>query len=64
MVEEAMSLQARPWQQLVQADKNNRLSHAYVMDGLHGTGKTRLTLTFIQYLLCEQRKNDLPCQTG
>lgn len=63
MVEEAMSLQARPWQQLVQADKNNRLSHAYVMDGLHGTGKTRLTLTFIQYLLCEQRQSDLPCQT-
>lgn len=41
--------------------KKNRISHAYLMQGLRGTGKRALTTLFIKTLLCPNKKDIEPC---
>lgn len=40
--------------------KNNKVSHAYILDGEKGIGKNLVANTFAKTLLCEER-SDTPC---
>src|SRR3990167_4382358 len=56
----------QPWQQtafqsLVQAFHQNRLSHAYLLSGIAGLGKTQFAKMFAQFLLC-QRSSEVSTQ--
>lgn len=49
--------------QLIASFKNNRIGHAYMFDGEHGTGKEATALFFAKLLLCENPENFVPCET-
>jgi len=48
---------------LVTSFKNNRIGHAYMFDGEHGTGKEETALFFAKLLLCRNPENNVPCET-
>lgn len=48
---------------LVTSFKNNRIGHAYMFDGEHGTGKEETALFFAKLLLCKNPENNVPCET-
>ncbi|WP_096156103.1 MULTISPECIES: DNA polymerase III subunit delta' [Bacillus] len=41
----------------------NRIAHAYLLDGMKGTGKKETSLLFAKSLLCKNRQSVEPCQT-
>lgn len=51
------------YQRLIEAYKQQTISHAYLFDGLQGTGKHQVALAVIQYILCEEPNTDtcMPC---
>jgi DNA polymerase-3 subunit delta' len=50
--------QSQQWQQLHQANSQQRLPHALLFTGIAGTGKTHFAHVFSQALLCEQTNPD------
>lgn len=48
-------------QKLVQAYKENRVSHSYLFYGAPGVGKMALALAFAQYLSCENKEDGDSC---
>ena len=46
---------------LVQAFKDNRVSHSYLFYGIPGVGKMALALAFAQYLSCENKQDNDSC---
>lgn len=48
-------------QKLIQEIKNEKISHAQLFAGLPGNGGLALALAFVQYLFCEQKKEDDSC---
>ena len=38
---------------LLASNKNNRIGHAYMFDGVRGTGKEATAMFFARLLLCE-----------
>lgn len=44
------------------AFSQNRLSHAYLVSGLPGSGKTAFVKSAAAYLLCENKKQNKPCE--
>ena len=48
---------------LVTSFKNNRIGHAYMFDGEHGTGKEATALFFAKLLLCAKPETNVPCET-
>lgn len=54
--------QQNAWQLLQQAIAQDRLSHAYLLSGIAGAGKTEFAKQFSVYLLCEQKtKTETAC---
>ena len=49
--------------QLIEAVKNNRISHAQLFSGNSGSGKLALALAYAQYLNCENKTNNDSCDT-
>ena len=49
--------------QLIEAIKNNRISHAQLFSGNSGSGKLALALAYAQYLNCENKTNNDSCDT-
>lgn len=49
--------------QLIEAVKNNRISHAQLFFGNSGSGKLALALAYAQYLNCENKTNNDSCDT-
>ena len=47
--------------QLIEAVKNNRISHAQLFSGNSGSGKLALALAYAQYLNCENKTNNDSC---
>lgn len=43
--------------------KKNRISHAYLIQGEHGTGKEAIALLLAKGLFCESKQGVEPCQT-
>lgn len=43
--------------------KRNRIAHAYLLDGMKGTGKKDVSYLFAKSLLCKNRKGVDPCQS-
>lgn len=50
-------------ERLVTSFKNNRIGHAYMFDGEHGTGKEETALFFAKLLLCLKPQENVPCET-
>ena len=50
-------------QTLALALDTNRLSHAYLLSGLRGSGKTSTARIFAKSLVCEQGPTSKPCET-
>ncbi len=48
-------------QQLIQAVRNNRLSHANLFVGKKGVGKLPMAIAFAQYISCSNKKEDDSC---
>lgn len=48
---------------LISSYKNNRIGHAYIVDGEKGTGKQELAYFFAKLLLCEHKQEYVPCET-
>jgi len=46
---------------LIQSVKNGRISHAQLFLGPEGSGNLAMALAYVQYLFCEDRKNDDAC---
>ncbi|WP_317889885.1 DNA polymerase III subunit delta' [Sutcliffiella deserti] len=42
--------------------ERNRIAHAYLLDGMKGTGKKDVSLLFAKSLLCKERNGVDPCQ--
>ncbi len=42
---------------------NNRIGHAYLLDGERGVGKMETATFFSKLLLCEMPKSNVPCET-
>lgn len=42
---------------------NDRLAHAYLLEGPSGSGKKELTHFFVKLLLCETPIDNVPCET-
>ena len=53
--------QEKNWNDLVLQAKQNRLSHAYIVNGPSGIGKFDFVYEFSKYLLCGSPNNDLSC---
>lgn len=43
--------------------KNNRVGHAYILEGEKGTGKEEVALFFAKLLLCPNITENVPCET-
>ena len=50
-------------ERLIASYQNNRIGHAYLFDGEHGTGKEEAALFFAQLLLCENHTPNGPCES-
>ena len=48
-------------EQLLKNINEKRVSHALMLNGPDGAGKLQLALAFIQYLMCENRKDNDSC---
>ena len=48
---------------LTNSIKKNRISHAYLIQGLRGTGKESIAILLAQTLFCEERTGVEPCHT-
>ena len=53
--------QAKIKQQLIQAVKNNRISHAQLFLGPEGSGNLALALAYCQYIVCDNRTDEDSC---
>lgn len=53
--------QKQQWDKLWQAKKADRLSHALLLVGIHGTGKTQFAENFAQALLCQEMVAEDSC---
>lgn len=62
-VEELFTLQPVVMKQLQTIFDKNRLAHAYIFDGEKGTGKVDIMQFFVKLMLCEQPKQNVPCET-
>lgn len=43
--------------------QKNRIGHAYIIEGAKGTGKVKVMQFFVQLILCENRNENVPCET-
>ena len=50
------------WQALIDRVSAGNLPHALILHGLRGLGKQQFAQDFAQYLLCEQPRDQQPCQ--
>src|SRR5699024_7627344 len=48
---------------LMNSFKNNRISHAYLIDGMRGTGKSSIAQLLAMTIFCEDKTQLEPCQT-
>ncbi|MEG0449559.1 MAG: DNA polymerase III subunit delta' [Lysinibacillus sp.] len=62
-VEELNTLQPVVMKQLQTIFEKNRLAHAYIFDGEKGTGKVDIMQFFVKLMLCENPRNNVPCET-
>lgn len=55
--------QEKAWSQFVHSVKENRLSHALILNGVSGVGKLAFANAMAAYLNCEQPLENQPCGT-
>ena len=60
-VQQPLPWQMGAWQQLLAARREGRLSHAYLLAGMRGTGKLQLALALAQWRLCRDPADDRAC---
>ena len=62
-VNELIQLQPVVMKQLQTIHEKKRMAHAYIFDGEKNTGKKDVLNFFVKLLLCEQIKDNVPCET-
>ncbi|ANU20842.1 DNA polymerase III subunit delta' [Planococcus plakortidis] len=62
-IEELQEMQPVVLKRLQGAYANDRLAHAYLLEGPSGSGKKELTHFFVKLLLCETPIDNVPCET-
>jgi len=62
-IEDLLQLQPIVTKQLQTIFEKNRVGHAYIFEGSKGTGTEELMLFFVQLILCENPRLNVPCET-